>query len=154
MKKLFYSLLLLPLCMLMSCDDDKDFSPVDMTLTLSGVTSFQGAFYTVAGEEVSINSLTVKAENGKESLAQNVVFYLNGAPLLGTPSNPFLGTFSTDGLRPGTYSIGLTGDLLQVGSSLQIFTVSSPLVIVENIENLPPEAPEIGTYSLVTTLTN
>lgn len=154
MKKLFYSLFLLPLCLLMSCDDDKDFSPVDMTLTLSGVTQYQGAFYTVSGDDVTINSLTVKAQDGKESLAQNVIFYLNGAPLLGTPANPFLGTFSTAGLQPGIYSLDVAGDLLQVGSSLQIFAVSFPLVIVESQENLPSEAPEIGTYSQVITLSN
>ena len=133
--------------LLAACSDDKNFSPVEMTLTLDGVTQVNDNFYTVAGEDVSIESLTVKALDGKNTALANTFFYLNGTPLLGGPGNPFSGTFSTEGLEAGTYEIGITGNLLQEGVAIQNFIASYSLVIVESDEDLPENAPEIGTYS-------
>lgn len=151
MKKIFY-LFLLPLALLMSCNDDKDFSPVDLTLTLSGVTVANGQFYTVAGENVTIENLEAKAQDGRNTGVNNVIFDLSGIPLIGTPGNPFSGTIPTENLQIGTYSLGLSGNLLQVESSLKYFAISYPLTIVENSEDLPEGAPEIGTYSLTDNL--
>lgn len=132
--------------MMVSCSKD-EFSPVDMTLTLSGVTQSNDNFYTVVGEDVSIDNLTVKSIDGKNAGVANVTYYLNGVPMIGTPGNPFLGTFSTENLEPGTYVINITGNLLEVDSSIKIFTVDYPLTIVAASEDLPTDAPEIGTYS-------
>ena len=147
MKKLIYLFFLLPFSLLISCNDDKDISPVDITLTLSGVTESEDVFFTVAGEEVSIEGITAKSIDGKNSALSNVIFYLNGMPLIGSPANPFQGTFSTEGFEAGTYYISMTGNLLQEGASIQIFTVEFPIKIVESQEDLPENAPEIGTYS-------
>lgn len=147
MKKLLYLFLVLPFSLLISCNDDKDFSPVDLTITLSGVTESDDVFITVAGEEVTIEGLTAKAIDGKNTALSNITFYLNGRPLIGTPANPFLGTISTEGFEPGTYSISLTGNLLQEGAPIKIFTAEYPLTIVEAQEDLPDGAPEIGTYT-------
>ena len=146
MKKLFY-LLLLPLTLLMACSDDDDISPVDMTLTLSGVSLSNDIFYTVSGEEVTIDNLTVKSIGGESTTLANVVFDLNGVSLIGTPGNPFLGTFSTENLPAGTYSLGIRGNLLQEGSSIKIFAVSFPLTIVKNADQLPSGAQDLGTFS-------
>lgn len=149
MKKLFYFFLLLPFSMLMSCsDDNKEFSPTDMTLTVSGVTEYNGGFYTVEGENVTLEKLTLKAIDGKDTEVANVTYYIDGLPLLSTPGNPFLGTFSTEGFAAGTYSLSLTGNLLQVDSPIKIFTANYPITIVETQEDLPAGAPELGTYSL------
>lgn len=148
MKKLFYLFLLLPFSLLMSCKDDNEFSPVDLTVTVSGVTEYNGAFYAVAGDDITILSFTPKAIDGKATDLANVVFYLNDAPLLDQFGYPAMGTFSTQGLPPGTYSLSMTGNLLQVDSPIKIFAVSYPIVLVENEESLPAEAPEFGTYSL------
>lgn len=153
MKKLFYLFLLLPFSVLMSCNDDKDFVPVDMTLTLSGVTQANNNFYTVAGEDVTIENLSVKSE-GKNSAVSNVLFYLDNVPMVGLPGNPFSGTFSTENLPAGTYEINVTGNLLQEDSSIKVFAVSYPLVIVDNEESLPADAPEIGSYSQTIRITN
>ena len=147
MKKLYYLFLLLPFSLLMACSDDKDFSPVDMTLTLDGVTQIDKSFYTVSGEDVTIEDLQVKSIDGKNTSVANVTFSLNGVPLVGTPANPFLGTFSTEGLAAGTYSINVTGNLLQVDQSIKVFAVNYPLTIVSSEENLPDGAPEFGSYS-------
>ncbi|MCH5240165.1 MAG: hypothetical protein J1F38_08070 [Muribaculaceae bacterium] len=152
MKKLLYLFLVLPFSLLISCNDDKDFSPVDIMLTLSGVTESDGDFMTVAGEEVSIDGIGAKSIDGKNSALTNITFYLNGAPLIGTPGNPFQGTFSTEGFKAGTYYLSFTGNLLQEGAPIQIFTVDYPIIIFENQEDLPENAPEIGTYTHIITI--
>ena len=147
MKKFYYLFLLLPLTLLMSCSNDDDFSPVDMTLTLGGVTLVNNNFYSVAGEKVSVENLEVKSIDGKNSAVTNVLFSLNGVPLNGVPGSPFVSSIPTENLQPGTYSIEITGNLLQVDSSIKVFAVDYSLTIVESEEDLPTDAPEIGSYS-------
>ncbi|MCH5229510.1 MAG: hypothetical protein J1F12_05885 [Muribaculaceae bacterium] len=147
MKKLLFLFLILPFSLMVSCNDDKELSPVDLTLTLSGVTESEDVFFTIAGEEVSIDGITAKSIDGKNSALSNITFYLNGVPFIGTPGNPFLGTFSTEGFEAGIYYLSLRGNLLQEGASIQIFTAEYPIKIVENQEDLPENAPEIGTYT-------
>ena len=146
MKKLYY-LFLLPMFVMMACGKD-DFQPVDMTLTLSGVTETNEVFYTVGGEEITINNLKVEAVGGKTTTFQNVAFYLNNVLLVGDWSDPFTVSFPTENLPSGTYHLGVTGNLLQVDASIQTFVVSYPLVIVDNVEDLPDDAPDFGTYSM------
>lgn len=153
MKKLFY-LFLLPFAMLMSCNDDNDISPVDMTLTLSGVSVSNDTFYTVVGSDVTINNLTVKSIDGKNTDVVNVVYNLNGVPLIGTLGNPFEGTFSTENWLPGNYTLGISGNLLQVDASVQVFAVTFPLTIVESSEDLPADAQVLGTNSQTIRLQN
>ena len=151
MKKLFYLLYLLPLSLLFSCDSDKDFSPVDMTLTLSGVTLYNQNFYSIAGDDVTIQSLTTKAQDGKNSAVSNVVFYLDGMPLWGLPGNPFDGIISSEDLPAGNHTLDVTGTLLEEGSSIMTFAASYNLIVVDNSGDIPSGAPEIGTYSSVIT---
>ena len=153
MKKFFYLLLLLPFSMLMSCDDDKDFSPVDMTLTLDGVTYYNNSFYTISGDDVTIENLSAKALGDKNTEIANVTFYFDGIPLIGEPGNPFRGTFSTENIPAGNYTINVAGNLLQVDSSIKIFSVNYPLTIVASEDELPAGAPEIGSYSQTVTIT-
>lgn len=147
MKKLFYLFLLLPFSFLMGCNDDKDLSPVDFTLTLSGVTLDNGCFYTVAGNDISIRNLEAKSLDGRDTGVQNVTFYLDGIPMVGDMNNPFEGTFTTEDLPAGTYSLGVMGMLLQVDSSIRSFAINYTLIIVDSEEDLPAGAPELGTYS-------
>lgn len=153
MKKLYYFLLLLPFSLLMSCNDEKDFSPVDLTLTLDGVTLVNDNFYTIAGEDVTIENLAVKSVGDKSTAVANVTFYFNGVPLIGTPADPFMGTFSTENIPAGTYTLNVTGNLLQVDSSIKMFTMNYPITIVNSEEDLPAGAPEIGSYSQTYTIT-
>lgn len=154
MKKLYYLLLLLPFSLLISCNDDKDFSPVDMTLTLDGVTLVNDNFYTVAGENVSVENLEVKSIDGKNTGVTHVLITINGVPMNGVPGNPFIGPVSTENLSAGTYTIEVSGNLIQVDSSVKIFAVTYPLTIVESQEDLPSGTPEIGTYSQTIRLTD
>lgn len=150
MKKLFYLFLLLPFSLFVSCDDDKDFSPVDMTITLSGVTQSNDNFYTVAGNDVTIENLDVKAVDGTSTAVTNVMFYLDGAPIFVAPGEAI--GFSTENLPAGTYTIGVQGNLLQVDQSVKIFAVTYQVTIVDSQEELPTGAPEIGSYSQTITI--
>lgn len=147
MKKLLYLLLLLPMSMVTSCDKD-DLAPFDMTLTLGGVTQSDGAFYAVAGQNITIENLTVTPVGGKNTTVANVMFFIDNYPVFGNPWNvtdPL--TFSTAGLAPGTHTIGITGNLLQVDQSIQDFAATYTLVLTESQEDLPAGAPELGSYS-------
>lgn len=153
MKKLLYLLLLLPFGLLTSCDKD-DMASFDMTLTLSGVTQNEGCFYAVAGDVVSIQALDVQGTGGKNTTVANVLFYLNNTPLFPDPwelGDPI--SFSTEGLQPGTYNIGIVGNLLQVDQPIQNFAANYKLVIVGSEEDLPENAPELGTYSVTINFT-
>lgn len=147
MKKIFYLFLFLPFSMLMSCSD-KDFSPVDMTLTMSGVTQLDDSFYAVSGEDITIESLTVKAIDGTPTGLANVRYYFNGILLDGPFGYPFNGTISTEGMPAGTYEISMAGNLLQEDQPIKIFAVDYQIKIVNSEEDLPAGAPEIGTYSI------
>ena len=147
MKKLFYLLLLLPFSLLTSCDKD-DLAPFDMTLTLSGVTQVDGTFYAVAGDDVTIENLSVDPVGGKNTSLTNVVFYIDNYPLFSNPWTPsVMNTFSTAGFKPGVHTIGVAGNLLQEDQSIQTFAANYSLVIVESFEDLPADAPTPGSFS-------
>lgn len=154
MKKLFYLLLLLPMAMITSCSKD-EIAPFDMTLSLAGVTQVDGTFYAVAGDNITIDGLTVQDTGGKKTALSNVMFFIGGAPIFPNPWNaldPW--TFSTENLEPGTYNFGISGNLLQVDASIQSFAANYKLIIVGSQDDLPEGAPEIGTYSSTISFTN
>lgn len=153
MKKLAYLMLALPLALLNSCDKD-EITPFDMTLTLSGVSQVDNSFVAVAGDDVTIDALEVESLGNKTAVA-NVLFYVDGVPLLGAPwdiTQP--STFSTANLAPGNHTLNVTGTLLQVDQSLKSFAVNYPLQIVETQDDLPSGAPAIGTYSITLNFTD
>lgn len=156
MKKLLYLLLLLPLAFATSsCSKDDDVKPFELTLTLSGVTQVDGTFYAVAGDNITFDAFTAKPLGDKNTTVANVFFSINGHLLIPDPWNaldPW--TFSTEGLAPGTYTLNVAGNLLQVDQSIMNFVANYKLVIVDSAENLPSGAPEIGAYSSTITYTN
>ena len=155
MKKLLYLLLLLPLGLFTACDKDDDLAPFDMTITLSGVTQVDNTFYIVAGETFSIDNFQVKGTGDKNNTCANVMFFLGGSPLFPEywPSEGFQYSYSTAGLEPGVYTLGVTGNLLQVDASIMSFASSYRFVVVGSEEDLPDGAPALGTYSAAITYT-
>lgn len=150
MKKLFYLLFLLPIAMFSSCSNDDELANVDLTLTLDGVTQTEenGIFYTVEGNDITIEGVDVKSLSGKDAILVNVIYYFQGYPLIGNPANPFLGTFSTEDLEPGTYNLSLRAEVLEVDKSITSIATNYPIVVVKSSEDLPANAPEIGSYSV------
>ena len=152
MKKLLYLLLLLPFSVLTSCNKE-DLAPFDLSLTLGGVTQVNNNFYVVSGDNVTIESLKVDPVGGKNTAVANVMFFIDNAPIFVNPWDAVNEIeFSTANLQPGVHTIGITGNLLQVDQSLQTFAVSYPLVIVEDKEALPADAPETGSYTQTVTI--
>lgn len=147
MKKLLYLLLLIPAALFTSCDKD-ELAPFDMTITLEGVTQLDGTFYAVAGQNITIQSLTATPVGGKNTALANVLFNFDGNPIFRDPWDtvgPL--TFSTMGFPAGTHYIGLTGNILQVDKPIQELAATYTLVLVPSEEDLPEGAPESGSYS-------
>lgn len=153
MKKLFYLLYLLPVAFFASCNDKDDLANVDLTLTLGGVTQTEenGVFYTVAGEEITIEKVGVKSLTSKDAALANVMYYFEGFPVMFDPETSVLG-IDTEDFEAGTYTLSLTGQILQVDKTLTNFASSYSIVVVESSEDLPEGAPEIGSYSITRTL--
>ncbi|MCH5232894.1 MAG: hypothetical protein J1E78_04575 [Muribaculaceae bacterium] len=154
MKKLIYLLAFLPLAFMSACTSDDDLPKVDFKLTLSGVTFFNNDFYTVAGEDVTIEEFSAISLNGKNSGVQNVIVYFDGIPMIPDPEEPFVTTFSTEGITPGPHTLGFSGYVLQEGSPITTFVCEYQLELVASEEDLPEGAPEIGTYSKTLELGN
>ncbi|MDE5974969.1 MAG: hypothetical protein K2G69_00310 [Muribaculaceae bacterium] len=148
MKKLFYLLLFLPLVLLSSCSDDNDLAQVDLSMTLSGVTMVDNTLYTVAGEIVSVDNVEVKSLTSEPAIIQRVEYSLDGLYLRNDFANPLGVTFSTEGFKIGKHFIGMSGLVLQVDKTITNIAARVPLVVVENISDLPQGAPEIGTYTV------
>lgn len=153
MKKLFYLLLALPLALLASCSKE-EVAPFNMTLTMGNVTTSGTTFYAVQGEDVTIEGLEVQATGNSKTDVANVMFYLDGMPLLGIPGAPFNGTFSTANIPAGQHTIGVSGTLLQVDHSLKTIAVNYPFTIVESQDDLPSGADDLGTYGVTISVSN
>ncbi len=167
MKKLFYLLFMLPLAFLASCSSDDDFPEVDLTFTLSGVTQYDDAFYAVRStstgeteeqeplddsasdeEEVKegviiIDGLTAKSLTNQNAAVANAVYWLDGRLWLQRE-------IPTAILEPGTHIITIEANVLQVDKTLANVQLRYPVNIVASAEDLPADAPEIGTYSITT----
>lgn len=173
MKKLFYLLLMLPLAFFASCSDDDDLPQVDLTLTLSGVTQYDDAFYAVKAETsdigteavatdtedgkddetlpegvITIDSFTAQSLNGKDASVANVTFFIDGLFVPPSFNTPYVCAISTENLPVGTHTLSVTANVLQVDKSIANAALNYPLKIVASAEELPAGAPAIGTYSI------
>lgn len=148
MKKLFYLLFVLPLAFFASCNDDDDLAQVDFEVTLSGVTQVNDNFYTVAGNTVNIDGVSVKSLTDKAATVTGVRYYLDGFPIWASvEEGNFSFAFTTEGMEAGSHNLAITATVLQVDKSITSAALNIPIVVVENAEDLPSGAPEIGTYT-------
>ena len=76
MKKLLYLLLLLPLGLFSSCDDDNDMPDVTMNVSMSNVVQYDGITYVVAGDVIKVNGVTVKPVTGGNAAIAGGVTYI------------------------------------------------------------------------------
>lgn len=175
MKKLFYLLLMLPFAFFASCNDDDDLPQVDLTLTLSGVTQYDNAFYAVQGDDVAtgtevataddesgadsgestesdnvitIDGLTATSLTNQNAAVSNVFFFLDGRGLVPAFDEPYYCKIPTANLEVGTHVINVTANVLQVDKSIANAALNYPLVVVASADDLPDGAPAIGTYSV------
>lgn len=154
MKKLFYLAFLLPLLLCVSCGDDNDIAEVDVIMQFSGVTLANGTLYTVQGETVTIDDTSVSSLTSENAIIQRVEYFLDGVLILPDAENNFKASFDTSNLKTGEYAVVMKGLVLQVDKSVTAIRTVVPLIIVESSDDLPEEAPVIGTYKLTLSTTN
>ena len=155
MKKLFYLLFLLPLAFFASCSDDDDLAQVDFSVTLSGVSQVDSKFYTVVGDTVSVDGVSVKSLTDKAATVTGVRYHLDGYPIWASIEEAkFNFSFTTKDMKPGTHTFTVTSTVLQVDKSITSAVVNIPLVVVEDEEKLPEGAPEIGTFTTTVRLSS
>jgi len=149
MKKLFYLLFLLPLAFLASCNDDDDLPQVDFSITISNVALNNNAFYSVKGDVVTIDNVSVKSLTDQNAYVTGVRYFLNGIPIFGTIESPFICELETKDLSTGTYTLNVTSTILQVDKSIANGIINYPLIIVDSADDLPTGT-TIGTQTLTT----
>lgn len=144
MKKLLYSLMILPmLATLSACNDnDNDLPEVDMQVTISGGVQNQddNKIYVEQGTPLVVESVTAVPRNGKKTTLGLTTYYLNGLPQYQTVTVPFSCTLSTAELQPGEYSFQIKSAVYQVDKTAAFVLMSYDLVVEE------PTADEPATY--------
>lgn len=139
MKKLFYLLFLLPLAFFGSCSDDNDMAQVDFNVTLSGVTRVDNNFYTVVGNTVVIDGVSVKSLTDKGAVVTGVRYFLDGIPVFASidqEDNTFVFDIDTEGFKEGTHALGITATVLQVDKTITSAALRIPLIMVADEESL------------------
>lgn len=144
MKKLFLSLLLLPLmASFSSCSDDsKDLPEVDFEVAITGGTqnSDDNKIYITQGTPLVVESITAIPRNGKRTTLGLTTYFLNGIPQFQTVTVPFGAEFSTSDLEPGEYAFQIKTSVYQIDKSAAFALLSYDLV-VEPADDEPTDTP-------------
>lgn len=149
MKKLFLLLFSLPLLFFASCSSDDDLANVELEVTMSNVTKVGNVFYAVKGTDVTIDGVSVKSLTDKAAGVTGVRYFIDDIPLIGSIENPYACEFSTDVLKVNTiHTIAVAATVLQVDKTITQAALNFAFVVVDSAEDLPADAPAIGTYSI------
>lgn len=152
MKKLLYLLLLLPLGLFSSCDDDNDMPDVTMNVSMSNVVQYDGITYVVAGDTIKVNSVTVKpVTGGNAAIAGGVTYiwdvYTNEMSVGYSPVAPYGIDVPTATVGVGNHLLDLRMAIVQVDKSVANAFISYPIKVVASADDIPDPAPEKGTYT-------
>lgn len=142
MKKLFYLLLVLPFAMMItSCSNDNDLPNVDVTIAFDNAAVKDGTVYAVEDSVLQITGISTKAvDSNKASALVNVDYVWNyiPAPYLTFGNYPLdLNLSQMPLVEKGANILDLNGKLLEVDKSIANFSVRIPIVVVDEVENLP-----------------
>lgn len=143
--------MLLPLAIFSACSDDDDLPNVDITTTFSNVTKVENKFYAVAGDEITIDAVKAVSLDNKQAAITNLRFAVDGYAFIFpeiTEADELNYSFSFDEDQVGNHVINVVGNVLQVDKSIATTAFNIPIVVVAAKENLPADAPELGTYSM------
>lgn len=140
MKKLLYLLLLLPLGFLASCSDDDDLPSVKVDVTFDNVVDHDGHLYIVAGEPLTVSSITTEGLGGKEAAISGVNYVLDHIGMGYTMTVPFGGTINAAYLPVGNHLFTLSFNVLQIDKSIAYAQLSNIVTVVASAEDLPDGA--------------
>lgn len=150
MKKLYFLLLAIPMLLLASCSDDKDFPEFKVKVDISGQTAVteNGVIQIAQGQQLTIDAITISETSAKEITFGGATYYLNYV-IQGTNIIPPYGmAFSTADLNPGKY-------LLQI--YMPVYAVDYPIseaILSYVIEVTSPEDAPATQAAVTTTLTS
>ena len=141
MKKILYSLMILPMLAVMSScsNNDNDLPEVDLQVTVSGgeQNSADNKIYIEQGTPFKVESVTAVPRNGKKATLGLTTYYLNGIPQYQTVTVPFACTISTEELEPGEYSFQIKSAVYQVDKVAAFVLMSYDLVVVPPASDIP-----------------
>lgn len=153
MKKFIFSLILaLPFMMFVSCSADSDsLEPdtaltVDNTVEISGVTLLNDTIYTVAGNTIEINGMSVKTVSAQSATLHSALYFLDGN-VIASKNRAAAPSIATNDSNVGKHTISVAATLRRSDDSLTGVAVNLPLVVVKDASRLPANAPALGTYS-------
>lgn len=139
MKKLFLLLLALPLLMV-SCDDDDKLPNVYLKVDGSGGVSHDGYIYIMQGDELSIEGISVVAEESTTNVRiTGAEYFLDYRPVWSTVIAPYAYKLETGNLPTGNHLLEIKCPVLAVGYSPAIAYVSYRIKVVDSIDDMPED---------------
>lgn len=139
MKKLLYTLFLLPLLFSGACSDDDDLPEVNVEVTFDNVVASGNSLYIVKDTPFTITSISAKGI-GSKALVTSASYYWdnfrigwNAVAPFGVEFNPALSTV-------GDHLLGISAEIAQEGKSLGVTAVTATVKVVETEEDLPDGA--------------
>lgn len=149
MKKFLYLLLcLLPAVGLSSChDDDKDLPNVDFNLQISGGEISGGEIYAVAGQDLTIDGITVtNNEAGKGVLIPYANYYWDYSFLGQSVEAPYgYNIVIPEDYPLGNHVLEITAPVYAVDKSPAFAVIVYNVVVVASTDDLPDNAATFAT---------
>lgn len=152
MKKLFYSLLALPLMALAftACDSDDDNPNVEISYSFKNAVVVDDQVYAVQTDTFFIESINVKAvrPGKKATVAGAVNYWLDGIPVGTAFFAPYKLAILTEELPVGTHTLTANMGIAEEGCQLATAVVSMRFNVVADAADIP--TPSGGTAREIT----
>lgn len=153
MRKLY---LLLTVCVLgllaVACSDDESFPSVDVNVTMSPVTQYDGKIYTVADSTFNVESITVKSLSGNNSALSTVGYYWDGLFSAASNVSPFSAKFLISNFQPGRHILQMRTTVLEVDKTITPTLLNYDIYVVPTVADLPKGALPLGRLTDTATL--
>ncbi|MCH5347524.1 MAG: hypothetical protein J1E63_10455 [Muribaculaceae bacterium] len=141
MKRLFYSLLILPLIALAACSEDDNVPQVTFDVAFEGATNVDGTFYVVQGDSLMVNAVTVTPVAGtKDASVGNVTYIWDYQPAGTMFVAPFGVAIPTSRQSLGEHLLQLDVTVLQVDKAVGTAILTYPVMIVKDVDEIPQGA--------------
>ncbi len=153
MKKILFTLFLLPLLALTSCNNDDDFPEVDITVNMQEATHSDGIIYIVQGKPFQINTLSVTSLNGEKAVLGEVGYYWNNILVGVSNISPYTLAFDTNTMPLGRNQLQIRTNIFQLDKTITAAWLSYNIVVVASEDDLPADDPALGVIQETTRCT-
>ncbi len=140
MKKLLFLLLALPL-VVVSCSDDGDNLPkVSLSVDGSGGVVSDGVIYLLQGDTLSVDSITVVAENSTPGVRiASANYFLDYRPVWSTVVAPFAFKLDSGKMSVGRHLFEIQCPIAAVGYAPAVAFMSYQVRVVDDVADMPVE---------------